>query len=52
MTKLTEFDCDEIWRLKEELHVLIHNLLDEHLKDAPPEVADEVRQDLTEQFRF
>lgn len=49
---MTEDDYDEIHRLKEELWTKVHDLLDEHLKDTRTDIADEVRQQMTEQFRF
>lgn len=49
---MTEEDLDRVHELKNELWTKVHDLVDEHLKDEKPEVAEEVREQMTEQFRF
>lgn len=50
--KMIEEKEDRIHELQEQLYTEVHNLVDSVLDSEDPEVADEVRQHMTEQFRF
>jgi hypothetical protein len=43
---------DEQYELKNKVWNAVHNLVDEMLKRTPPINETEIRQQLTEQFRF
>ncbi len=49
---MNELDYDEVHRLKELLYDKVHDLVDQELANSKPEIAEEVRQQMTEQFRF
>ncbi len=52
MSGYTEEEWDVIYKAKEELWDLVHDVVTHHLAGIDPVVADEVRQQMTEQFRF
>ena len=43
---------DETFEIKEAISAAVHNLVDEYTKNLPPDEDYELRQVLTEQFRF
>jgi hypothetical protein len=43
---------EEEHELKEKIWVAVHELVDEMTKELPEEADSEIRQQLTEQFRF
>ena len=45
-------DYELVSKLKAELWHKVHDVVDDHLKNQDSEVAEEVRQQMTEQFRF
>lgn len=49
---MSEDDEDLIYDRKEQIWEAVHDLVDEMTKDLPPHVELEVRQSLTETFRF
>ncbi len=49
---MTEYEADTIFRLKEELHDLVHDLVTHHLDGENPDIEQEVRAQMTCDFRF
>jgi len=49
---MTSAECDEVYRLKEELWHEVHALVNKKLEKVSPTIDCEVRQQLTEDFRF
>jgi hypothetical protein len=49
---LTPKQSDEAYELKEQIWSAVHDLVDTMTTDIDPEIDDEIRQQLTEEFRF
>jgi hypothetical protein len=49
---MTEDQLDQIHELSEQLWEKVHDLVDAHLEGIDAEIAEEVRDHMTETFRF
>jgi hypothetical protein len=49
---LTLKQSDEVYELKKQIWSAVHDLVDAMTADIDPEIDDEIRQQLTEEFRF
>lgn len=49
---MTEDEADKIFDLKEQLWDLVHDVVSHHLEGEDINIDQEVRQQMTEDFRF
>ena len=49
---MTETDWDKVYKLKDKIWSAVHELVDAELAGVSAEIDDEVRQQLTDDFRF
>jgi hypothetical protein len=49
---MTEDQLDQIYELREQLWEKVHDLVDAHLEGVDEEIAEDVRDHMTETFRF
>lgn len=49
---MNETQWDKVYELKDKLWNSVHDLVDAELQEVPEEIAEEVRQQMTDSFRF